>query len=98
MAVKKTTKPEAVEQMPEEAMDEAVETKEDDDRVTVFIPYIEGEDPEVTVWVNDECTKIRKGHQVRVKRNVAEVLSHANQQAMVAMENRRKLKSQHQDW
>lgn len=94
MAAKKTTKPEAV----EEVMETAAEAIEDDDRVTVFIPFIEGEDPEVTVWVNDECTKIRKGHQVRVKKSVAEVLSHANQQAMVAMENRRKLKSQHQDW
>lgn len=70
----------------------------EDDRVTVFIPFIEGDDPEVTVWVNDEITKIKKGHQVRVKPNVAEVLENANQQAVVAMENRKKLKNQHQDW
>lgn len=75
----------------------SVETN-DDERVTIMIPYVEGDDPEVTVWVNDEVTKIRKGYQVRVKKNVAEVLENSNQMAMVAMENRRKLKSQHQDW
>lgn len=71
---------------------------EDDERVTIMIPYVEGEDKEVTVWVNDECTKIKKGYQVRVKKNVAEVLENSNQARMVAFENREKLKSQHQDW
>ena len=52
----------------------------------------------MTVWVNDKVTKIRKGHQVKVTPEVAEVLANANQQMMVAMENRRKLKNQHQDW
>lgn len=90
MATKKTTTIEA-EQKP-------VEVKEEDNRVTIMIPYIEGEDPEVTVWVNDEITKIKKGHQVKVKPAVAEVLENANQQMMVAMENRKKLKNQHQEW
>ena len=86
-----------------EAEQKSVETKqpvleEVDERVTIMIPYIEGEDKEVTVWVNDECTKIKKGHQVKVKKNVAEVLEHSNQMMMVAMENREKLKNQHQDW
>lgn len=76
----------------------AVEAKEEDNRVTIMIPYIDGEDPEVTVWVNDECTKIKKGYQVKVKPEVAEVLENSNQQMMVAMENRKKLKNQHQDW
>lgn len=74
------------------------EVEEDDDRVTIMIPYIEGESPEVTVWVNDEITQIKRGHQVRVKRNVAEVLENSYQMTLVAMENKKQLKNQHQDW
>lgn len=90
MATKKTE----VEQKPVEVKTEA----DSEDRVRIFVPYIEGEDPEVTVWVNDEITKFKKGYQVEVKRNVAEVLENANQLNMVAMENRKKLKNQRQDW
>ena len=82
---------------------ESVEEKKtvaanEEERVRVFVPYIEGEDPEVTVWVNDEITKFKKGYQVEVKKNVAEVLENSNQLQMVAMENRKKLKNQKQDW
>lgn len=87
MATKKT---ESVEQQPVTANEE--------EKVRVFVPYIEGEDPEVTVWVNDEITKFKKGYQVEVKKNVAEVLENSNQLQMVAMENRKKLKNQRQDW
>lgn len=90
MATKKTV---TEEQMPEEVKAEAKE-----ERVRVFVPYIEGEDPEVTVWVNDEITKFKKGYQVEVPKNVAEVLENSNQLQMVAMENRKKLKNQRQDW
>ena len=90
MATKKTE----VEQKPVDVKAEA----DSEDRVRIFVPYIEGEDPEVTVWVNDEITKFKKGYQVEVKRNVAEVLENANQLNMVAMENRKKLKNQRQDW
>ena len=75
-----------------------VETK-DDDKVTIMIPYVEGEDKEVTVWVNDDkIVKIKKGYQVKVTRDVAQVLENSNQQMMVAMENRERLKNQHQEW
>ena len=87
MATKKT---ESVEQKPVTANEE--------EKVRVFVPYIEGEDPEVTVWVNDEITKFKKGYQVEVSANVAEVLENSNQLQMVAMENRKKLKNQRQDW
>lgn len=70
----------------------------EEEKVRVFVPFIEGEDPEVTVWVNDEITKFKKGYQVEVKKNVAEVLENSNQLQMVAMENRKKLKNQKQDW
>ena len=82
---------------------ESVEEKKtvaanEEEKVRVFVPYIEGEDPEVTVWVNDEITKFKKGYQVEVPKNVAEVLENSNQLQMVAMENRKKLKKQQQDW
>ena len=75
-----------------------VKAKKDDEKVAVMIPYVEGQDPEVTVIINGEITKIKKGHQVKVSRQVASVLENANQQMMVAAENREKLKNQHQDW
>ena len=70
----------------------------EDDRVWVMIPPIEGEPPEVTVWVNDEITQIKKGYRVPVKPNVAEVLENSYQMNIVAMENKKALKNQHQDW
>ena len=90
MAAKKTV---TEEQKPVEVKAEVTEKM-----VSVFVPYIEGEDPEVTVWVNDEITKFKKGYQVEVPKNVAEVLENSNQLQMVAMENRKKLKNQRQDW
>ena len=87
MATKKT---ESVEQKPVEAKEEKM--------VTVFVPYIEGEDPEVTLWNNDDNLKFRKGYQVEIPERFAGVLEDSNQAAIVAMENRRKLKSQKQDW
>ena len=78
--------------------EQAVTAKKDDERVSIMIPFIEGQDPEVTVIINGEITKIKKGHQVKVTRQVASVLENANQQMMVAAENRQKLKNQHQEW
>ena len=81
-----------------ESVEQKAVTANEEEKVRVFVPYIEGEDPEVTVWVNDEITKFKKGYQVEVKKNVAEVLENSNQLQMVAMENRKKLKNQRQDW
>lgn len=64
------------------------------DLVSVLVPFIEGEDPEVTVIINGEVTKFKKGVTVRVKPNVAEVLENANQQMMLAIENQKKFKKQ----
>jgi len=69
----------------------------DEDRVSVMIPFVEGQDPEVTVIVNGEITKIKKGRQVKVSPQVAEVLENSNQQMITAMENRERLKSQRTD-
>lgn len=90
MATKKTV---SEEQKP-------VETKAntDEKKVTVFVPYIEGEDPEVTLWCNDDNLKFKKGYQVDIPERFAEILQNSNQAAIVAMENKRKLKNQKQDW
>jgi hypothetical protein len=74
------------------------EKAEEEERVTVMIPFIEGEDPEVTVWVNDHITQIKKGRQVKVTKAVATVLENSNLSMMTAYDNQQKLKNQRQDW
>lgn len=69
----------------------------DDGLVTIMIPYVEGEDREVTVGINGVYTKIRKGVTVRVTPAVAEVLANSNKQMMAALDNQEKFKSQRQD-
>lgn len=66
--------------------------------VKVFVPFVEGEDPEVTLWVNDENLKFKKGYSVEIPAKFAQVLENSNRQALVARENREKLKNQRQDW
>ena len=73
-------------------------TPEEEERVNVFVPYIEGEDPEVTLWCNDENMKFKKGYTVSIPKRFAEILENANQQAVVARENKQQFKNQHQDW
>ena len=75
-----------------------VKAEETDNRVMVMVPYVEGQDPEVTVIINGEVTKFKKGVTVMVKPEVAEVLQNSNQQMMAAIKNQEKFKSQHQDW
>lgn len=75
----------------------ATTKKSDDEKVMVMIPYIEGQDPEVTVIINGHITKIKKGKQVAVTRQVAAVLENSNQQMMVAWENQQKLREQRTD-
>ena len=84
MATKKTNEPEA----------KAVEKE---DLVSVLVPYIEGQDPEVTVIINGEVTKFRKGIMVYVKRSVAEVIANSNQQMMLAYKNQEKFREQRTD-
>lgn len=68
-----------------------------DDYVTIMIPFVEGEAPDLTVGVNGKFTKIKKGYTVRVPRNVAEVIANSNQQMMAALENQRKFENQRTD-
>ena len=75
----------------------ATNKSDKEEKVMVMIPYIEGQDPEVTVIVNGHITKIKKGKQVTVSRQVASVLENSNEQMMVAWENQQALKYQKQD-
>jgi hypothetical protein len=84
MATKKTNETEA----------KAVEKEE---LVSVLVPYIEGQDPEVTVIINGQVTKFKKGVTVKVKPNVAEVLENSNQQMMAAFANQKKFEKQVMD-
>ena len=87
MATKKTeTVPETKSDKPEEKM------------VNVFVPFIEGEDPEVTIWCNDENLQFKKGYPVEIPARFAQILQNSNRQAVVTMENKKKLKNQRQDW
>lgn len=70
------------------------EPKAKDEGVMVMVPYVEGEDPEVTVIINGHITKFRKGETVRVPKNVARVLEMSNKQLMVARANQEKFKKQ----
>ena len=81
-----------------EAEVKEVKAEEKDNRVMVMVPYVEGQDPEVTVIINGEVTKFKKGVTVMVKPEVAEVLQNSNQQMMAAVQNQEKFKNQHQDW
>lgn len=74
-----------------------VEKAEEEERVTVMIPYIEGEDKDVTVWVNDHITQIKRGRQVKVTKAVATALENSNLSMMTAYDNQQKLKNQSMD-
>ena len=71
--------------------------KKEEEKVLIMIPYIEGDDPEVTVGINGKYTKIAKGAQVYVSKDVAEVIMNSNKQAMVTRENQKKFENQRTD-
>ena len=73
---------------------EAKSVNKDDERVMVMVPYVEGQDPEVTVIINGRITKFRKGETVMVPKNVAKVLENSNKQVLVARRNREKYRTQ----
>ena len=75
----------------------ATNKSDKEEKVMVMIPFIEGQDPEVTDIINGHITKIKKGKQVAVSRQVASVLENSNEQMMVAWENQQALKYQKQD-
>lgn len=62
--------------------------------VSIMIPLVPGEDPVETVIINGYITQIKKGEQVEVKPNVAEVLANKYQQQKLAQKNRTKFKEQ----
>ncbi len=54
--------------------------------VTVYLPYIEGEEDEITVGVNGVMYKVKRGEEVEVPRAVAVVIRNANLQAKMFKE------------
>lgn len=79
-----------------EAKTEKTKSKKDE-RVQIMIPYIEGEDPEVTVIINGHITKFKKGEVVSVPANVAKVLQRSNKNMKNAIKNQQKFKKQVMD-
>lgn len=71
-----------------------VEAKKEEEKVTIMVPYVEGEDPEVTVIINGHYTRFRKGETVKVSKAVASVLQNSNKQMMAALDNQKKFKNQ----
>lgn len=68
-----------------------------EERVKVMVPKVDGEDPEMTVIVNYNVTKFKKGVIVDVPLSVAEVLEQSSQQMMTAQANQEKFKNQRTD-
>lgn len=76
---------------------EKEEIPEEDEKVMVMIPFIPGQAPEETVWINGYPTQIKRGEQVLVSRPVASVLENSYEAQRIAMINREKLKNQRTD-
>lgn len=74
--------------------EEKVTKAKEEEKVTVMVPYVEGEDPEVTVIINGQYTRFRKGETVQVSKAVASVLQNSNKQMMAALDNQKKFKNQ----
>ena len=63
----------------------ATNKSDKEEKVMVMIPFIEGQDPEVTVIINGHISLL------------ASVLENSNEQMMAAWENQQALKYQKQD-
>lgn len=68
-----------------------------DERVAVMLPFIEGEDTQLSVTINGQTDIIPRGRTVKVRRAVAKLLENNNIQMMAARENEQKLKNQRTD-
>ena len=69
-----------------------------EEKVKIMVPYIEGEEPEITVGINGKFTKIRRGVEVEVPWYVAELLKNSNRQMMAALDQQKKFENQEFDW
>lgn len=68
-------------------------TKKKDESVTVYLPFIEGEEDEITVGVNGKMWKVKRGEEVEVPRCVAVVIRNSNLQSKLAKEYSDSVKS-----
>lgn len=72
--------------------------QQEEERVMIMIPLVEGQDSEVTVGVNGVFTKIKKGVPVKVSKAVAGVLRNSYHQAMIQQQNSKKFERQVTDF
>lgn len=63
------------------------------DTVTVYLPFVEGEEDEVTVGVNCKMYKVKRGEEVEVPKAVAVVIRNSNLQSKMAKEYSDSVKS-----
>lgn len=68
-------------------------TKKKNEFVTVYLPFIEGEEDEITVGVNGKMWKVKRGEEVEVPRCVAVVIRNSNLQSKLAKEYSDSVKS-----
>lgn len=88
---------EPVEEPKEEAPKKAKAPKKDE-KVTIMVPLIDGEEQEITVGINGKFTKIRRGVEVEVPVNVANVIKRSNYQMMAALKKQKKFENQEFEW
>lgn len=65
---------------PEAAGETAAQKKSAEEKVELFIPYVEGKGNEVNITLNGETTQIMRGQKVMVPRKIAEIWEHSQQQ------------------
>ena len=65
---------------PEAVGDTAAQKKRAEEKVELFIPYVEGKGNEVNITLNGETTQIMRGQKVMVPRKIAEIWEHSQQQ------------------
>lgn len=58
----------------------AAQKKRAEEKVELFIPYVEGKGNEVNITLNGETTQIMRGQKVMVPRKIAEIWEHSQQQ------------------
>lgn len=77
---------------------EKPETSAKENKVPLFIPDIEGEEPEVTIGYNGKHYKIRRGTEVMVPPGVHEIYMHSERQKAAARARQKELENQEFDW
>ena len=70
----------AEDKKPEAVGETEAQKKRAEEKVELFIPYVEGKGNEVNITLNGETTQIMRGQKVMVPRKIAEIWEHSQQQ------------------